>query len=408
MARPPGSTAARKSAFTPGCPGGNGGNAGTRTTSYGKGNAWPSRSSPFSQSMRTERSRCTSIVGPGKLPSYVHAWAGGTSAWNRTGASSARMRMGLPSGRRHARMMVGCGSRSRNFFSPRPESMPGNGTGRGGHHGNPAGCLALGWVDFWAEGACSRAGSRGGSSNASGSWAVSRSTGARLTPGAAGSGGALPVWARSAYSTEPGSGRFWDVGVGVAMMSPRLARSAVACGPPRPTAASTALARISICKYGPFGGHDSVKDLVQAHCFPANTTGPIPSRTKKTPRTCTGMPLLGIAELLTLTARGNGGGGGAAEGTGGQETRGAASESTPMATATVQNTGGEDLGTVEFSPAEDDDQAMVVSAGGHSGPDEDTQSTGDAGSRLACGVIEWAMRCHRSPAGSSPRGAVRI
>ena len=101
------------------------------------------------------------------------------------------------------------------------------------------------------------------------------------------------------------------------------------------------------------------------------------------------MPLLGIAELLlTLTARGNGGGGGAAEGTGGQETRAAASESTPMATATVQDTGGEDLGTVEFSPAEDDDQAMVVSAGGHSGPDEDTQSTGDAGSRLACGVIE--------------------
>ena len=74
------------------------------------------------------------------------------------------------------------------------------------------------------------------------------------------------------------------------------------------------------------------------------------------------MPLLGIAELLTLTARGNGGGGGAAEGTGGQETRAAASESTPMATATVQDTGGEDLGTVEFSPAEDDDQAMVVSA----------------------------------------------
>lgn len=228
---------------------------------------------------------------------------------------------------------------------------------------------------------------------------------------------------------------------------------------------------------------------------PANTTDPAATSMKKTSRTRTGMAFLGIAGLLTLAACGSDGGGGAAEETGAQETSAAASSasSEPVATTTVQNAEGEDLGTVEFSPAEDDDQAMVVSAelsglepgyyglhvhangvceaessapddpsetgaflsaGGHlggddarhpehagdlpallvmesgeakqtfqtdrlttenlmddngsalmihsgpdnyaniperyaaTGPDEDTQSTGDAGSRLACGVIE--------------------
>lgn len=213
----------------------------------------------------------------------------------------------------------------------------------------------------------------------------------------------------------------------------------------------------------------------------------------KMSRARTGMAFLGLAGMLTLAACGNTDEGGTAEETGGQETSAAASESEALATANVQNADGEELGTVEFSPADDGPDAMSVkvelsglepgyyglhvhangvcetdsaapddpsetgdflSAGGHlggddaehpdhagdlpallvmdsgdahmtfqtdrlteenlmdddgsalmihsdadnyanvperyaaDGPDEDTLSTGDAGSRLACGVIE--------------------
>lgn len=95
---------------------------------------------------------------------------------------------------------------------------------------------------------------------------------------------------------------------------------------------------------------------------PANTTDLAVIPTKKTSRARTGMAFLGIAGLLTLAACGNDGGGGAAEDTGGQETSAAASEPETIATADVQKADGAEIGTVEFSSAEDNDQAMVVSA----------------------------------------------
>lgn len=226
---------------------------------------------------------------------------------------------------------------------------------------------------------------------------------------------------------------------------------------------------------------------------PTASTGQAATPKKKAPRARAGIAFLGLAGLLTLAACGDNGGGSDAEDTGAQETSAAASESEPMGTANVQNTDGEELGTVEFSEAGEGQEATSVkvelsglepgyyglhvhangvceaessapddpsetgaflSAGGHlggddaqhpehagdlpallvmesgetnmtfqtdrlnaenlmdddgsalmihsdpdnyaniperyaaEGPDEDSQSTGDAGSRLACGVIE--------------------
>ena len=83
---------------------------------------------------------------------------------------------------------------------------------------------------------------------------------------------------------------------------------------------------------------------------------------KKISRARTGMAFLGLAGLLTLAACGDNAGGGGGEETGSEETSAAASEPETIATADVQNADGADLGTVEFSSAEDNDQAMVVSA----------------------------------------------
>lgn len=95
---------------------------------------------------------------------------------------------------------------------------------------------------------------------------------------------------------------------------------------------------------------------------PAVSDDPATPRRNKPSQARTGMALLGLAGLLTLAACGNNGGGADAEGTGAVEATTAASEPQTIATADVQDADGAAVGTVEFSAAEDDDQAMVVSA----------------------------------------------
>lgn len=95
---------------------------------------------------------------------------------------------------------------------------------------------------------------------------------------------------------------------------------------------------------------------------PTDSTDLAATPKKKSSRARTGMAFLGLAGLLTLAACGDNGGGADAEETSAQESSAAASEPETIATADVQNADGADVGTVEFSAAEDDDQAMVVSA----------------------------------------------